>query len=62
MCRKSFKDDLLQSVRNPEELKDDQEDHPGDDDVINLNDPGVNTQMDQQRAQLRELIDVVQNL
>jgi hypothetical protein len=50
MCRKSFKDDLLQSVRNPEELKDDQEDHPGDDDVINLNDPGINSQMEQQRA------------
>ena len=42
MCRKSFKDDLIQSVREPEEQKDELEEHSGDDDVINLNDPGIN--------------------
>jgi hypothetical protein len=45
MCRKSFKDELLQSVRNQEEEngEDLDESMPGDDDVINLNDGRINT-------------------
>ena len=46
MCRKNFKDDLLTSVRGQEEQKSEDEIHPGDDDVINLNDPGINSQME----------------
>ena len=38
MCRKSFKEDLIASVAGQEEQKNAQEECPGDNDVINLND------------------------
>jgi hypothetical protein len=42
MCRKCFKDELMASVNDPEERKsENDQQHSGDDDVIDLNDGAV---------------------
>ena len=45
MCRKNFKEDLINSLRDNEGRESDSESHPGDDDVINLNE-GINSQIE----------------